>query len=88
MALNRKTKMRDIFENDKAYGILLKHIPSCVKDNPRMETAMDLSAQALLSFPQARCPREVREAFFAELESAGLNASDSNSIDIPEADTV
>lgn len=73
MILSRKTKMREIFGNEEAYRILLKHIPSCVKDNPRMGAAMDLSAQALLSFPQARCPKEVREAFYSELEKAQIH---------------
>ena len=60
MALTRKSKMREIFENEQAYEILLKHVPTCSKDAPGMGPAMGMSAQALLSFPQTKCdPRSV-----------------------------
>ena len=72
MALNRKSKMKEIFGNEQAYGILLKHIPTCTKDDPRMGPAMGMTAQALLSFPATKCPKPVREAFFEELEAANI----------------
>jgi len=72
MALNRKSKMSEIFANDRAYEILLKHVPGCKKDDPRMGPAMGMTVQALLSFPASKCPKEVREALFAELEAANI----------------
>ena len=72
MALTRKSKMREIFENEQAYEILLKHVPTCSKDAPGMGPAMEMSAQALLSFPQTKCPKATREAFFKELEEANI----------------
>ena len=72
MALTRKSKMADIFGNAQAYEILLKHVPTCSKDDPRMASALGMSAQALLSFPASKCPKPVREAFFAELEAANI----------------
>lgn len=72
MAINRKSKMSEIFGNEQAYAILLKHVPSCRADDPRMSAAMGMSAQALLSFPAAKCPKAAREAFFAELEAANI----------------
>lgn len=72
MALTRKSKMKEVFENEQAYEILLKHVPTCTKDAPGMGPAMGMSAQALLSFPQTKCPKAVREAFFKELEEANI----------------
>lgn len=72
MALNRKSKMADIFGNEKAYEILLKHVPTCRADDPRMASAMGMTAQALLSFPASKCPKATREAFFTELEEANI----------------
>jgi hypothetical protein len=72
MALDRKTKVKDIFANEDAYAILQKHIPSMDRDDPRMASAKGMAIQALLAFPQTKCPKEVREAFFAELEAANL----------------
>lgn len=72
MALNRKSKMNDIFENEQAYAILLKHVPTCKKDDPRMASALGMTAQALLSFPASKCNKATREAFFAELEAANI----------------
>ena len=37
-----------------------------------MGPAMGMSAQALLSFPQTKCPKATREAFFKELEEANI----------------
>ena len=73
MALSRKSKMSEIFNNEKSYAILLKHVPLCLKDDPRMGAAMGMKVQALLSFPQTKCPKEVREAFFTELEEANID---------------
>jgi hypothetical protein len=72
MALSRKSKLKEIFDNDSAYAILRKHIPSMDKDDPRMSAALGMAAQALLAFPQTKCPKEVREAFFEELEAANI----------------
>jgi hypothetical protein len=72
MALSRKSKLKEIFDNDSAYAILRKHVPSMDKDDQRMGAAMGMSVQALLSFPQTKCPKEVREAFFEELEAANI----------------
>ena len=72
MALTRKSKMSEIFGNEQAYAILLKHVPTCRADDPRMAAALGMSAQALLSFPASKCAKPVREAFFAELEAANL----------------
>lgn len=72
MALNRKSKMNEIFENEEAYAILRKHVPTCVKEAPGMAAALGMSAQALLSFPATKCPKATREAFFAELEAANI----------------
>ena len=72
MALTRKSKMSEIFANEQAYAILLKHVPTCRADDPRMGAALGMSAQALLSFPASKCPKPVREAFFEELEAAEI----------------
>ena len=72
MALTRKSKMKEIFENEQAYEILRKHIPSMDKNDPRMSSALGMATSALLSFPQTKCPKEVREAFYQELEAANL----------------
>lgn len=72
MAMNRKTKMADIFGNEKAYALLLKHVPTCRSDDPRMASAMGMTAQALLSFPASKCTKATREAFFEELEAANI----------------
>lgn len=70
--ITRKSKMKEIFENEAAYAILQKHIPSMDKNDPRMGGAMGMSLQALCSFPQTKCPKEVREALYAELEAANI----------------
>jgi hypothetical protein len=72
MALDRKSKMKEIFDNEAAYVILQKHVPTMDKNDPRMAAALGMSAQALLSFPQSKCSKDVREAFFAELEAANI----------------
>jgi hypothetical protein len=72
MALNGKSKVKEIFDNEKAYAILQKHISSMDKSDPRMKAALGMSIEALLAFPQSKCPKEVREAFFAELEAANI----------------
>lgn len=72
MALNRKSKLKEIFENDEAYAMLQKHIPTMDKNDPRMTSALGMATQALLAFPQTKCPKDVREAFFAELEAANI----------------
>ena len=72
MAMNRKSKMHEIFENEAAYAILLKHVPTCTKEAPGMNAALGMTAQALLSFPASKCPKPIREAFFAELEAANI----------------
>lgn len=64
--------MKEIFENEQAYGLLLKHVPTCLKDAPGIRPAMGMSAQALLAFPQTKCPKAVREAFFKEPEEANI----------------
>ena len=72
MALTRKSKMKEIFANEQAYAILLKHVPTCTQDNPGMAAALNMSAEALLSFPASKCHKSVREAFYEELEAANL----------------
>ena len=72
MALNRKSKMKEVFDNEQAYAILLKHVPTCQKEAPGMASALGMTAQALLSFPASKCPKPIREAFFAELEAANI----------------
>lgn len=72
MALDRKSKLSEICENEQAYAILQKHIPSIDKDDPRMAGAMGMACKALLAFPQTKCPKDVREAFYAELEVANI----------------
>lgn len=72
MTLNRKSKMKEIFANQAAYDILLKHVPDCTHDAPGMDAALGMAAQALLSFPASKCPKEKRLAFFEELEAANI----------------
>lgn len=72
MALNRKSKVKEIFENQEAYDMLLKHVPGCTKDAPGIEAALGMTIQALLSFPASKCPKETRVAFFEELEAANI----------------
>ena len=72
MALSRNSKMKEIFANEEAYAILLKHLPGCRADDPRMGKAMGMPLKTLLSFPATKCPVEVREAIYAEIEAANL----------------
>ncbi len=72
MALDRKSKLSEIFENEQAYAILQKHVPSMDRDDPRMAGALGMACKALLAFPQTKCPKDVREAFYAELEAANI----------------
>ena len=72
MALNRKSKVKEICENEQAYAILQKHVPTLDKEDPRVAPSFGMTIQALLSFPASKCPKNVREAFFAELEAANL----------------
>ena len=72
MAITRKSKMSEIFANEQAYEIVLKHVPTCTKDNPGMKAAMGMSIDALLAFPASKCPKEVRDALFEELEATNL----------------
>jgi hypothetical protein len=37
-----------------------------------MAGAMGMACKALLAFPQTKCPKDVREAFYAELEAANI----------------
>lgn len=66
MALDRTSKLSEICGNEEAYTILQKHVPSIDKNDPRM------ACKALLAFPQTKCPKDVREAFYAELEAANI----------------
>ncbi len=72
MALNRKSKVKEICSNEQAYAILQKHIPTLDRDNPQVAPSFGMTIQALLSFPASKCPKNVREAFFAELEAANI----------------
>lgn len=72
MALNRKSKMSEIFGNAEAYAILQKHVPTMDKDDPRMASALGMACSALMAFPQSKVPKDVREAFYAELEAANI----------------
>jgi len=64
--------MSEIFGNAEAYALLQKHIPTMDKDDPRVAAAIGMACQALLAFPQTKCPKDVREAFYAELEAANI----------------
>lgn len=72
MAITRKSKVKEILDNEQAYAILQKHVPTMEKDDPRVAPAFGMTIQALLSFPASKCAKPVREAFFAELEAAGI----------------
>ncbi len=72
MAINRKSKVSEIIENEAAYAILQKHIPAIDKNDPRLKAALGMACQALLAFPQAKVSKDVREAFYAELEAANI----------------
>jgi len=72
MALNRKSKVKEILDNEQAYAILQKHIPTLSKEDPLVAPAFGMTIQALLSFPASKCPKPVREGFFAELEAANI----------------
>lgn len=72
MALDRTSKLSEICGNEEAYAILQKHVPSIDKNDPRMAGAMGMACKALLAFPQTKCPKDVREAFYAELEAANI----------------
>ena len=72
MALNRKSKVKEILDNDAAYAILQKHVPTLNKEDPRVASSFGMTIQALLSFPASKCPKAIREAFFTELEEANI----------------
>lgn len=72
MALNRKSKVKEICANEQAYAILQKHVPTLDRDDPRVAPSFGMTIQALLAFPQSKCSKAVREAFFAELEAANI----------------
>lgn len=72
MAITRKSKVKEILDNEQAYAILQKHVPTLLKDDPRVAPAFGMTIQALLSFPASKCPKNIREAFFAELEEANI----------------
>lgn len=72
MALNRKSKVKEILDNDQAYAILQKHVPSLSKEDPLVAPAFGMTIQALLSFPASKCAKPIREAFFTELEAANI----------------
>jgi hypothetical protein len=70
MALDRKSKIKDIVENAQALAVVEKYLPG-FSGNPGIKAAYGMTLQALIKFPQTKCPPETQEKLLAELE--GLN---------------
>jgi hypothetical protein len=72
MALNRKSKVKEILASPEACEILQKHVPSFETSGKWLGPAMMMSIQAILANPKVKCPKEAQEAFFDELGKANI----------------
>jgi hypothetical protein len=71
MALDRKSKIKDIMENPQAVEVIEKYLPG-FSTNPGLKAAYGMALQALLKFPATKCPPETVEKICAELEALNL----------------
>lgn len=68
MAINSKSKLRDILADPRAAAILDEIIPG-VADNPALGPCMGMRMTTLLKFPQVSVSKEAQEDLIARLDA-------------------
>ena len=68
MAINSKSKLRDILADPRAAAILDEIIPG-VADNPALGPCMGMRMTTLLKFPQVSVSKEGQEELIARLDA-------------------
>lgn len=68
MAINSKSKLRDILADPRSAAILNEIIPG-VADNPALGPCMGMRMTTLLKFPQVSVSKEAQEKLIARLDA-------------------
>ena len=68
MAINSKSKLRDILADPRSAAILNEIIPG-VADNPAFGPCMGMRMTTLLKFPQVSVSKEAQEELIARLDA-------------------
>ena len=67
MAINSKSKLRDVLEDERAVAIIEKYVPG-LKENPMLGPCMGMRMSTLLKFPQVSIPEEAQKDIIEQLD--------------------
>lgn len=68
MAINSKSKLRDIMADERAVAIIEEYKPGFASD-PQMGPCMGMRMNLLLKFPQVGLPKEAIDDIVARLDA-------------------
>lgn len=68
MAINSKSKLRDVLADERAVAIIEKYVPGFT-DNPALGPCMGMRMSILLGFPQAGLPDGAKDEILAALDA-------------------
>lgn len=72
MAINSRSKLRDILEDPRAVAILEEYVPG-FKDTPLMGPCMGMRMNILIKFEQAGFSQEAQEEIISRLDALDKN---------------
>lgn len=68
MAINSKSKLRDILEDPRAVAIIEEHKPGFT-ENPELTPVLGMRMNLLLNFPQSAFTKEQKEDILSRLDA-------------------
>ena len=68
MAINSKSKLRDILEDPRAVAIIEEHKPGFTK-NPELTPVLGMRMNLLLNFPQSDFTKDQKEDILSRLDA-------------------
>jgi hypothetical protein len=68
MAINSKSKLRDILEDPRAVAIIEEHKPGFT-ENPELTPVLGMRMNLLLNFPQSDFTKEQKEDILSRLDA-------------------
>ena len=68
MAINSKSKLRDILEDPRAVAIIEEHKPGFT-ENPELTPVLGMRMSLLLNFPQSGFSAEAKEDILSRLDA-------------------
>lgn len=68
MAINSKSKLRDILEDPRAVAIIEEHKPGFT-ENPELTPVLGMRIKLLLNFPQSGFSAEAKEDIISRLDA-------------------